>query len=254
MDEENKEIKENKKEQIKKEEKVKETKKEEPKTETIKEIRKEEKTKIEKKTETPKTENKKFEVKNEKTNTKKNTWIGKTIVVIAVLAIAALLTFMIVTSSDPKKSVDGFFTNLKAGDFEKAQEFMSGEKLLKDKEYDLETQRLLFDKISWKVTKVTKENDKATAEVEITNKDFKAVISSYMQKVLKLALSGENITEEGIQNYFIEELKSDKVQTTTQTKTIQLIKEDKKWKVISNDELKNNLLPGLQESINSLNN
>ena len=75
-----------------------------------------------------------------------------------------------------------------------------------------------------------------------------------MQKVLKLALSGENITEEGIQNYFIEELKSDKVQTTTQTKTIQLIKEDKKWKVISNDELKNNLLPGLQESINSLNN
>ena len=254
MDEENKEIKENKKEQIKKEEKVKETKKEEPKTETIKEIRKEEKTKIEKKTETPKTENKKFEVKNEKTNTKKNTWIGKTIVVIAVLAIAALLTFMIVTSSDPKKSVDGFFTNLKAGDFEKAQEFMSGEKLLKDEEYDLETQRLLFDKISWKVTKVTKENDKATAEVEITNKDFKAVISSYMQKVLKLALSGENITEEGIQNYFIEELKSDKVQTTTQTKTIQLIKEDKKWKVISNDELKNNLLPGLQESINSLNN
>ena len=152
MDEENKEIKENKKEQIKKEEKVKETKKEEPKTETIKEIRKEEKTKIEKKTETPKTENKKFEVKNEKTNSKKNTWIGKTIVVIAVLAIAALLTFMIVTSSDPKKSVDGFFTNLKAGDFEKAQEFMSGEKLLKDEEYDLETQRLLFDKISWKVT------------------------------------------------------------------------------------------------------
>ena len=187
MDEKNKEIKENKKEQIKKEEKVKETKKEEPKTETIKEIRKEEKTKIEKKTETPKTENKKFEVKNEKRNTKKNTWIGKTIVVIAVLAIAALLTFMIVTSSDPKKSVDGFLTNLKAGDFEKAQEFMSGEELLKNEEYDVETKRLFFDKISWKVTKVTKENDNATVEVEITNKDFKTIISSYMQKVLKLA-------------------------------------------------------------------
>ena len=197
-------------------------------------------------------ENKKFEVKSEKEN--KKSWIGKTIVVLAVLVIAALLTFMIVTSSDPKKSVDGFLTNLKAGDFEKSQEFMSGEKLLKDEEYDIETQRLFFDKISWKVTKVTKENDNAIVEVEITNKDFKTVISSYMQRVLKLALSGENITEEGIENYFIEELKSDKVQTITQTKTIQLIKEDKKWKVISSDELVDNLLPGLKESINLLNN
>lgn len=242
MDEKNKEIKENKKEK----------KVVEAKAEKVKENKKEEKVKNEKKTETPKTETKKFEVKNE--DTKKNTWIGRIITVVVVLAIAALLTFMIVTSSDPKKSVDGFLTNLKAGDFEKAQEFISGEELLKDEEYDVETKRLFFDKITWKVTKVTKENENATVEVEITNKDFKTVISNYMQKVLKLALGGENITEEGIENYFIEELKNDQVQTMTQTKTIQLIKEDKKWKVVSNDELINTLLPGLQESINSLNN
>lgn len=248
MDEKKKEIKENKKEEKVKEAKVeqaKESKKEEPKVETKK---------VEKKIEEPKTENKKFEVKKEKTNTKKNTWIGKLIVIIAVIAIAILLTFMIVTSSDLKKSVDGFFTNLQSGDFEKAQEFMTGEELLDDTEYNIETQRLFFDKISWKVTKVTKEDNTATAEVEITNKDFKTIISNYMQKVLKLALSGENITEEGIENYFIEELKNDQVQTTTQTKTIQLIKEDKKWKVVSNDELIDSLLPGLQESIDSLNN
>ena len=245
MDEKNKEIKESKKEQIKKEEKVKETKKEEPKTEKIK---------IEKKTETPKAENNKFEVKKPKTNTKKNTWIGKTIVVVIVLVIAALLTFMIVTSSDPKKSVDGFLTNLKAGDFEKAQEFVSGEELLKNEEYDVETQRLFYDKISWKVTKVTKENDNATVEVEITNKDFKTIISSYMQKVLKLALSGGNITVEENKNYLMDELKNDQVKTITQTKTIQLVKEDKKWKVVSNDELLNTLLPGFQEFVDSFNN
>ena len=258
MDQKNKEIKENKKEQIKKEEKVKESKQEEPKaknaTEIVKEIKKEEKTKTEKKVETQKTESKKFEEKAEETETKKKTWIGKIIVVLVVLAVAALLTFMIVTSSDPKKSVDGFLTNLKAGDFQKAQEFMTGEELLKNEEYDVETQRLFFDKMFWKVTKVTKENDNATVEVEITNKDFKTIISAYMQKVLKLVLSGENITEEGIENYFMEELKSDQVQTTTQTKTISLVKEDKIWKVVSNDELTKTLLPGLQESINSLNN
>ena len=242
MEEKNKEIKENKKEK----------KLVEDKAEKVKENKKEEKAKNEKKTETPKTETKKLEVKNE--DTKKNTWIGKTIVVIAVLVIAALLTFMIVTSSDPKKSVDGFLTNLKAGDFEKAQEFISGEELLKDEEYDVETKRLFFDKITWKVTKVTKENDNAIVEIEITNKDLKTVIAGYMQKVLKLALSGENITVEENKNYFMEELKNDQVQTTTLSKTIQLIKEDKKWKVVSNDELVNTLLPGFQEVVDSLGN
>ena len=156
MEEKNKEVKETKKEE--KVEKVKETKKEEPKVEAVKEAKKEEKIKVEKKAETSKSEDKKVEVKNGKTNTKKSTWIGKTLVVVSVLVIVALLTFMIVTSSDPKKSVDGFLTNLKAGDFEKAQEFVSGEKILKDEEYDAETQRLFFDKISWRVTEVTKEN------------------------------------------------------------------------------------------------
>lgn len=260
MDEKKKEIKKEEEVVEVKVDKVKETKKEEQKVEAVKETKKEEKVKAEKKSETAtKKDEKKFELKNQKnknvnTKTKKNTWIGKTIVVVAVLAIAALLTFMIVTSSDPKKSVDGFLTNLKAGDFEKAQEFISGEKILDENEFSSEAQKLFFDKITWKVVKVTKENETATVEVEITNKDFKTIISNYMQKVLKVALSGENITEEGIENYFIEELKNEQAQTTTQIKAIQLVKEDKKWKVVSNDELVNVLLPGLQESVNALEN
>ena len=33
---------------------------------------------------------------------------------------------------------------------------------------------------------------------------------------------------------------------------IELVKEDKKWKVVSNDELIDSLLPGFQEAINEL--
>ena len=57
-------------------------------------------------------------------NKSKKIWLSKILVVVVVLAIAVLLTVMIVTSSDPKKSTDGLLTNLKAGDFEKAQEFL----------------------------------------------------------------------------------------------------------------------------------
>lgn len=253
------------KKEDKKEDKVKVEIKKEEKTEAKKEDKKEEKNKVEVKEETkkqePKTETKKFEVSKQKTtvskeknNTNKKSKVPAILTVIIVLAIVALLTVLIVTSSDPKKSVDGFLTNLKAGDFEKAQEFATGDSLLKDQEYSEETQKLFFDKISWKVKKVTAENDKAKVEIEITNKDFEVIVQNCMKKLLsnfKAVLEG-NVSEKSIEKYFVEELKSDNVQMKTETKTIELQKQDGKWKVVANNELANSLLPGLQESVNAL--
>lgn len=258
-----------------KEEKVKEPKKtedrkvEKPVEDTKKVETKKEEKKEGKKAERPdekankleekKEEKKKFEVKasqTKKTANKKTPWAATVITVLAVLVVAALLTYMIVTSSDPKKTVDGFLTNLKAGDFAKSQEFISGsEELLSDEDFDDETKALLFDKLSWKVTKVTKEDNEATVDIEVTNKNFDTIISNCMKKLLedfKVVLNGGSI-EQNMDKYFTEELKNEQVETTTVTKTIQLVKEDKTWKVVSNDELIDALLPGLQEAINKLN-
>ena len=247
-----------------------EVKKDEKKEDKVKvEIKKEEKTEAKKKVEIkedskkqePKTETKKFEVSKQKTtvnkeknNTNKKSKIPAILTVVIVLAIVAVLTVLIITSSDPKKSIDGFLTNLKAGDFEKAQEFATGESLLEDQEYSEETQKLLFDKISWKVKKVTAENDKANVEIEITNKDFEIIIQNCMKKLLsnfKAVLEG-NVSEQSVEKYFVEELKSDNVQMKTETKTIELQKQDGKWKVVANNELAKSLLPGLQESVNAI--
>lgn len=74
-----------------------------------------------------------------------------------------------------------------------------------------------------------------------------------MQRVLRIALSGENIDSQGTENYLIEELKSENVETTTNTQTITLLKQDGKWIITtSNEELMNMLLPGLNEAVNSL--
>ena len=269
--------KENKENQVKetagtkKEEKViKEVKKETIKEPEAVEVKKENKTgvkQVEKK-EDKKTENdnnkqdkKKFEVKttkqqNNKTgDTKKASWIAPTITILLVLVVVALLTVMIVTSSDPKKTVDGFLTNLKSGDFTKAQEFVSENKdILSDEKFDQETEALLFDKMSWKITKITKEDDKANVEIEITNKNFDTIISNCMKKLLgdfKSVLSGSSV-EKNMEKYLTEELKNEQPEMKTVTKTIELVKEDKKWKVVSNDELIDSLLPGFQEAINEL--
>lgn len=273
--------KENKENQVKetaetkKEEKViKEVKEEtikEPKSvEVKKENKKENKTEVKQveKKEDKKTENdnnkqdkKKFEVKttkqqnNKTVDTKKASWIAPTITILLVLVVAALLTVMIVTSSDPKKTVDGFLTNLKSGDFTKAQEFVSENKdILSDGKFDQETEALLFDKMSWKITKITKEDDKANVEIEITNKNFDTIISNCMKKLLgdfKSVLSGSSV-EKNMEKYLTEELKNEQPEMKTVTKTIELVKEDKKWKVVSNDELIDSLLPGFQEAINEL--
>lgn len=200
-------------------------------------------------------ENKKKEKKLTKIEDKKvKPWIVSVITVIAVLVIATILTVMIVISSDPKKTVDGLFTNLRAGDFEKAQEFLTGEVLLEDSSFNSEEKALLFNKLGWKVKKVTKEGTTATIEVEITNKDFKAVVENYMKKVLdaaKAAIGGEEIPQEEFKKYFIEELQNEQIQTVTETKTIKAVEENKKWKIFSDEELEYNLLPGLKESIDT---
>ena len=254
------ENKEEKKEEKKLENK--EVKQEEnPENKEAKQEKKTTEVKTEKKEEA-KPETKKFEVskqnstvkKENKKVTNKKSIVPTILTVIIVLAIVALLTVLIVTSSDPKKSIDGFLTNLKAGDFTKAQEFVIGDDILEEQQYSVETQKLLVDKISWKVKKTTVENDKAKAEVEITNKDFSIITANCMKKMLsnlKAVLQG-NVSNNDIEKYFVEELKSDNVQMKTDTKTIELQKQDGKWKVVSNEELTKTLLPGLDEAVNAL--
>ena len=94
--------------------------------------------------------------------------------------------------------------------------------------------------------------------MEITNKDFQTVVNNYAKRALDAAreiLGGNtsaSITEQDFKNYFLEELRNDQIETTTVTKTINAVKEDKKWKIVSDEALENALLPGLQEAINTL--
>ena len=62
----------------------------------------------------------------------------------------------------------------------------------------------------------------------------------------------ESISEQDFQQYFLEELKNEEIQTTTNEKTINAVKVDNKWKIVSDDNLVSAILPGLEEAINTL--
>lgn len=201
-----------------------------------------------------KKEKNKPETKKEKGN-KVGFAVGGIVVLIVLIIVSALL----ILPNTPEKTIDGMLNCLKNGDFEGVNKYVNYEEIAKDASTfedvkdDKELASLMFDKLSWKVNKVTKEKDKATVEVEITNKDFKKVITNYTQEALKIAFSGQTFSDEEQNNTLKEELKDESVGTKTVTATLNLNKENGKWKVQTEDTLISALLPGLEEAINSLN-
>lgn len=241
----------------KKEEKVDNTKKvEEPKFNKVsgKDLKKEKEMNAVENKKANKTSKK--ENKENKNNKKVGYWVGGVIILLIVLAI---VTALLLLPETPEKTVDGMLNSLKNADFESVNKYINYDEvvnqseMLKDSEMDQETQSLLFNKLSWKIMNITKEADKASVEVEITNKDFEQIISNYTQEALKIAFSGESFTEEEQNNKLKEQLKNDQIQTKTVNTTIQLIKQEGNWKVQADENLVKALLPGLQDAINSLN-
>ena len=252
--------KEEKVEKTKKVEEVKEAKKEkveQPKFNKVsgKDLKKEtEMSYIENKKE--KKQNKEKKESNEKGNKKVGYWVGGIILLFVVLAI---VTALLLLPTTPEKTVEGMLNSLKNADFESVNKYVNYEEIvnesemLQNSEMDEETQSLLFDKLTWKILNISKEENTASVEVEITNKDFNQIITNYTQEALRIAFSGESFTQEEQNNKLKEQLKNEGIGTKTVTTTIQLVKKDGEWKVQADESLVNALLPGLQEAINSLN-
>ena len=252
--------KEEKVEKTKKVEEVKEAKKEkveQPKFNKVsgKDLKKETEmnhidNKKEKKSKKEKKENK------EKGNKKVGYWVGGIILLLAVLAI---VTALLLLPATPEKAVEGMLNSLKNADFESINKYINYDEIvdqsemLQNTEMDEETQSLLFDKLAWKVLNVSKKENTASVEVEITNKDFNQIITNYTQEALRIAFSGESFTQEEQNNKLKEQLKNEGIGTKTETTTMQLVKQDGEWKIQPDENLINALLPGLQEAINSLN-
>ena len=203
-----------------------------------------------------KKQNKEKKEGKEKGSKKVGYWVGGIILLVVVLAI---VTALLLLPATPEKTVEGMLNSLKNADFESVNKYVNYEdivnesEMLQNSEMDEETQSLLFDKLTWKILNISKEENTASVEVEITNKDFDQIISNYKQEALRIAFSGESFTEEDQNNKLKEQLKNEEIGTKIVTTTIQLVKQDGEWKVQADESLVNALLPGLQEAINSLN-
>ena len=203
-----------------------------------------------------KKQNKEKKESKEKGSKKVGYWVGGIILLVVVLVI---VTALLLLPATPEKTVEGMLNSLKNADFESVNKYVNYEEIvnesemLQNSEMDEETQSLLFDKLTWKILNISKEENTASVEIEITNKDFDQIISNYTKEALKIAFNGESFTQEEQNNKLKEQLKNEEIGTKTVTTTIQLTKNEGEWKVQPDESLVNALLPGLHEAVNSLN-
>ena len=184
-------------------------------------------------------------MKEEKKKSKQIVNIVIVIVAIVVFAIIACLLFM---SDSPKKAVETMLKELKSGTYK--EENIAN---VLSENFNEETAKLLFEKLEWKILKTSEEGERATVEVEITNKDFKTIIGNYTQKIIKIAFGETQPSDEEMTNYLIEELNNEDIQNVTSTQSIIVEKQDGKWKVSEENNIVDILLPGFNEVINSFN-
>ena len=268
MAEENKE-KKIEKEEVKKVEKVepkKEPKKEEKTvTESAnKETNKEEKPKFEK---VKKEENvvqnnqknkkgKKEKAKNKTEKEGKKGLFARVLAIIVILLVIIGLIYLAIPT--PEKSLNNMLKALKDGNIDKVNQYVSYDDISLSKAVGLneeaskENDAILFESLEWNIKSVKEENDIATIEIEVTNKDYETAFKNYIQTMFQKFINNEDVTEEEQFTLLLNELKSDSLGNKTVTETINLTKTDGAWKINADENLAKALYPGLEDGIDSI--
>ena len=268
MAEENKE-KKIEKEEVKKVEKVEPKKEPKKEEKTVaesanKETNKEEKPKFEK---VKKEENvvqnnqknkkgKKEKAKNKTEKEGKKGLFARVLAIIVILLVIIGLIYLAIPT--PEKSLNNMLKALKDGNIDKVNQYVSYDDISLSKAVGLneeaskENDAILFESLEWNIKSVKEENDIATIQIVVTNKDYDTAFENDIQTMFQKFINNEDVTEEEQFTLLLNELKSDSLGNKTVTETINLTKTDGAWKINADENLAKALYPGLEDGIDSI--
>lgn len=244
----------------KNQEKIKEVKQEEPKKE---EQKKENETKTAEfkkvtpskdQTKTINTPKQKATATKVKTKESKRTMALRILAVIIILL--AIISLIYVALPSPAKVLQQGLKDLQTGNFERAKEYLDFDELVnipvlsfENNENKQEIQKLFFDQLEFSIKKVEKGEDIATIEVEIINKNFKTIMQNTTKELTQKFFNNEDADQK---NILIEQLKNEDIDKVTTKETVTVQKQDGKWKIVVDQNLRNAIFPGLTEAIDSI--
>lgn len=183
-----------------------------------------------------------------------------TILIITILSLGMMSVGC--KSESPTDVVNSYFAQLKNGDSEQANEFIesaisqteegtSNEAEEETDETMEEALKLYLSKFDTKVLSEEIDGDNATVNVEINGPNFSNMMMEVIQESLADAFSGKEVDDEYMSRSFLDKVKSSK--NEVRTGKINLTKEDKEWKIKSDDNIVSLMLGKVSSQDNSIN-
>jgi len=178
---------------------------------------------------------------------------------ISIVFIVILYVCNNLKEKQPKVVINKFFTAIKEENIKSANEFSNYEDLidsfdtmiLQDDSDTSNVKKELFKNMMWTIEEVEIENDRATVIVEVTNKNFKNVITKWMKEiVISKSLEKEITNEIALQK--LQNILSQESEYKTVIKRIILKNDGEKWKIQVNEELRDLVYPGIDSVIEVL--
>ena len=143
-----------------------------------------------------------------------------------------------------EEAVTNLFEAFKAGDFEKAEEFLYKEGDLEEAESD-DMFNHVFTKIDYKILSSEKiDGETVNVTASVTAPDMKVAVGEFFDNALQFALSNafsenpisdEELSEE-MEKMFVEATDKEDLGTVTNEVVIKVVKTPEGWKVESDDE------------------
>ena len=112
-----------------------------------------------------------------------------------------------------------------------------------------EIEKNLFNTMEWSIEKIKEEDNNTVAIIEVTNKDFKMIITEWLQEIVNRKTNGEDISNEVGSKVLENIFKNNNYGTQT---VIKKVKIDKYSKIEVNDDLINLLYSGIESVSNAL--
>lgn len=187
------------------------------------------------------------------------------IIIIAIIVIIGTV-FYLKKQNDikkaPERSINNLFTSLKELNTEEATRYIDYNQLIasldemilnQEEESKLDIENELFKDINWNIKDIKSEKGTTVATVEVTNKNFKNIMTKWIRKIVSDKSLGKELTNELALLRLDEVLKEENDYNTT-TKEIIMNKIDGNWKVQINDDFRNLVFPGIDSLATVLNN
>ena len=198
--------------------------------------------------------------------------VSKTRIVIVFITILVMVSIIILAitkfnvKNDPKLEIESMindmFLSLKAGNSNQINKYFdyvmlisSFDPMIVENESDISINIVnkMFKNITWTIEDIDIDEINAIVIVEVTNINFKVIVTDWMKEIVSVSSNGVVITNDLALEKLHMLLSKESLETKTIIKKVKLNKKDNKWYIELNDDFRDLVYPGIDSVITVLN-